>query len=495
MQRTEFERIMPWKAELLGLVVAAPLLMALAAFTVPSRATAQPHAEPANQPAALVPSRDFAEARFVSPSLPTDYAILQGVTSEAETAISIVAPKSDSVSVSVRGDDGVEVQPKLTRTSRAHSDFEVVRIDLSRLKPELAYTLQVVDQKGHVRDQRTFQTLRSSASPIRFAVGSCMDDHLHNPWIWQTIESRKPDLVLLTGDTVYLDHVSLLKWKKDITSEQIWDRHVDARNRLGLYRWRHLRPTLAVFDDHDFAFNNAQARNAPLADESRAVLTTFFPRKEIRGTFESGPGLSFHFSHKGLDLLVLDGRSFRDHLQPHAFFGQAQEAWLERRLSGPTAPKSAFLVTGSQFFGAYLKKDSYEYHAPSDLSRFARVLSASPTRLTFLSGDIHFSEVMKIESKWLGYPTLEATVSSLHSGTVPGRHKLDEWRGVRNPRRLGATSTHNFAEITAQARADFTDLQIDLVTWRNQVKFQAQMTHQHRSSGWACLQQLSARAP
>src|SRR5690606_1447406 len=122
-------------------------------------------------------------------------------------------------------------------------------------------------------------------------------------------------------------------------------------------------------------------------------------------------------------------------------FSDEQVSWMK----GLRLAKQSFLMTGSQFFGAYLKKDSFEGTYPQAFKNFLVQLGQMPSRFVLASGDIHFSEVMKIESEALGYETYEITSSSIHSLTMPGSHVIRP----RNPRRIPGlvTSTHNFLTL------------------------------------------------
>src|SRR5690606_31654453 len=159
----------------------------------------------------------------------------------------------------------------------------------------------------------------------------------------------------------------------------------------------------------------------------------------------------------------LDGRTFRDsRRESHKMFGQDQEKWLAEVVDREVS----WLLTGSQFFGGYLKKDSYESNFPQDFKRFIGFLRELPTQFILGSGDVHFSEVMSIEEEQLGYPTLEITASSLHSFSVPGLPWFYEIIRGENPRRIAATGSHNFTLVEVKNNhPDRYSLLVEGINW------------------------------
>jgi alkaline phosphatase D len=88
-------------------------------------------------------------------------------------------------------------------------------------------------------------------------------------------------------------------------------------------------------------------------------------------------------------------------------------------------------------------------------------------RFAFLSGDIHFSEVQRLEPRILGYETVEITSSSAHSMTFPGRHLIR----ARNPRQEAVTSTHNVVLLDFNESERPFDFTARSVGWRGQKLF------------------------
>jgi hypothetical protein len=127
-----------------------------------------------------------------------------------------------------------------------------------------------------------------------------------------------------------------------------------------------------------------------------------------------------------------------------------QEDWLMKSLAEAATP--TWLLNGSQFFGKYLEKDSFEGRHPYQFKRVLEKLRSIEAPVVFGSGDVHFSEVMRIEKPALGYETFEITSSSMHSLTAP-------WVNIRktNPRRIATTWHYNYVVVQARAQAGRLD--------------------------------------
>ena len=126
------------------------------------------------------------------------------------------------------------------------------------------------------------------------------------------------------------------------------------------------------------------------------------------------------------------------------------------------------LLSGSQFFGRYIAKDSFDHNWPEEAAQFYQRLKASGAEagatLLFGSGDIHFSELQRIAAEKFGYATYEITSSSAHSSAFPGHYLL---KG-HNPQRFQVTGTHNV--ILLEMTPPIGPAVADTAAWRLHVR-------------------------
>jgi alkaline phosphatase D len=288
-----------------------------------------------------------------------------------------------------------------------------------------------------VVDERFFKTLDTNKKMPKIIVASCMSDFYRNACVkmWDALHNQNPDVTFLIGDTVYADH-------SDGKPLSVWGRYVDVRNRIGIFRHKNLTPILASWDDHDFGKNNADGSYHQKAF-MRNLFATFWMYPEERN-YNLGGGVYQDIKLFGHKFYLMDCRYFRSST---THFGADQEDKLFADLQNDNTP--TWLMNGSQFFGGYLKQDSYEYHQNASFRQFGQKLKTVNAPVVFVSGDIHYSELMHIEPQILGYRTFEITSSSIHSFTFLQQHNFR-----RNPRRLEkcATSKHNFKVIEIDNR-------------------------------------------
>lgn len=363
---------------------------------------------------------------------------MQGMTDETSAQFSLLLPKSINWKFAVVRKDGAaaDVQQAGDVTSRPYSTYAAYRLTVEGLKLGVPYVLQVQDAGGRVLDQRDFRALDLSSRGVRVGFLSCILDLFHRDDIWNQLAAQDPEVLMFLGDNVYADRTSWLN-KNPADEKQLWERYVLTRNRVAFYFQRKLIPVIATWDDHDFGTDNGDYSYV-CKNESRLVFETFFPQS-ARPSLLPGPGIAKKFSAFGADFFFMDGRTFRG--ENNRMFGEEQERWLLDNVGA----NPAMILNGSQFFGAYTGIESYEGSFGNDFAPFLRKLRNTQGLFSFVSGDVHFSEVMDIEAEVLGYKTVEIVSSSIHSYTFPGH----QYR-FNNPRRRMTTGAHNFMIFDAQ---------------------------------------------
>lgn len=368
-------------------------------------------------------------------SFENTFPIVQGMTNETSTQIVVMVPRDPRYSYIATNSQKQELPVRVTRSEkRAHSPWKIERLWIDGLNIFDTYTLQVIDDDtGKICDTRTFRALSLSAQTAKFAVISCMNDlyRLHCKYMWTPVLESKPDFVIMLGDTVYADNHHDGK-----TEAGFWKRYADTRARISYFRAKHLIPTLAMWDDHDYGVNNGDKtfKHKPTV----TMLFNLFWGQETTQGLSNGPGVSAVFSAYGQKFFLMDCRSDRDPKGSKSrHWGLPHEEFLFEKITENANP--SWLMNGSQFFGGYLGAESFEGDYNANFKEILKLLGQVEAPVNFVSGDVHFSEIMAIEPKLLGYRTVEYTSSSIHSYTFPGQ----QFR-KRNPRRLTSTSAHNF---------------------------------------------------
>lgn len=392
---------------------------------------------------------DAVAALATTPAYTGKYPIHQGLTFEDLAYFTVLRPKTGELTYEVV--DGANGKLALLAVSSAGmkgSDLQLDKLKVTGLQIGQTYRFRVLDAKGKVVDERNFKALDTNKKNPKVALASCMNDFFKSACtqMWASLGKQTPDLVFLVGDTCYANNES------DGTQLGFWNRYCETRSRIGIFRHKNLVPIMAVWDDHDFGGNNFDGSY----NGKKFTLELFsnfwlYPEHD---KYKRGVGVSQVLNVFGYRFCLMDDRYNRNDTTQ---WGVVQKDQLFETLS--TGNQPTFLMNGSQFFGGYLKKDAYEYNQAKDLSLICQQLARINSPVCFVSGDVHFSEIMKIESKVLGYQTYEITSSSMHSFTFLGNAKRK-----KNPRRLESTSKHNFTVLqldNASSKFKFTSTSFD----------------------------------
>ena len=224
---------------------------------------------------------------------------------------------------------------------------------------------------------------------MKIAIASCIKLQQTNPQpVWLEILTEKPDVVVLLGDTVYLEH----------------DRHTDPerlQNELrGLYAKQFAEPNflalredldsrnaklLAIYDDHDFLGNNRYGgdHDPALREAARGEFARAFELNTFTGDV-------YQVVHTGLvDIVILDQRFYRSAPDiskgsRDAILGANQWTWFEQVVKDSTAK---FLMVAFSTTLHTFGDESWEDY-PGAFSRMRELLQKK--RGAFIaSGDVH----------------------------------------------------------------------------------------------------------
>lgn len=435
-----------------------------------------------------------------SPKIPQVYenglSVLQGVTDTTSTRINVVFSNKEPLSYVVTDSVGNLVNTVSAQTARrAGSDWSVLQLHIKNLKLSETYRLELISSKKVLIDARTFRTLDTSKQNLRFAVTSCSDDgwvKADQKRLWTELKAQQPDLLFLIGDNVYGD------WRAgkrlgDVDGNTLWERYVEMRNTLQIYKSPELVSTIATWDDHDYGMNDGDRTNPHRAD-ALTVFKTFFDQADASDLFQVGPGTASSLTVAGQKMILLDGRYFRTPNSPSPIckkmpdnklcqpkrvrtpeskqnetqLGAEQVAWLKKELSAVSSTTPVWLFKGDQFWGAYHPFESYEGNHGHDFKRFLSEIRKSKRKVLFVSGDRHMSEVMKIDKAVLGYPTYEITSSAIHAIVFPpDRQVFPNKRAIEY-----VPSQYNYTIIEAQKNKRNMNFKIKNFSENNKLNFE-----------------------
>jgi alkaline phosphatase D len=173
---------------------------------------------------------------------------------------------------------------------------------------------------------------------------------------------------------------------------------------------------IAIWDDHDFGPNDGNA-SYTLKGETLKLFQRYWPNPsfglpELPGTF----GVA---RYGDVLFFLLDDRYYRSPNRwpdgpDKTMFGARQLEWLKQALLGAPRGSLKLVAGGSQFWNREHRFEGW-HHFATERRAFADWLLAQKIEgLIFLSGDRHFSELLRVARQG-AYPIHEFTSSPLTS--------------------------------------------------------------------------------
>jgi alkaline phosphatase D len=275
--------------------------------------------------------------------------------------------------------------------------------------------------------------------------------------IFESIYERDPDLMLWLGDNVYY-------------------RETDFETRHGMIRrWTHdrqtphMRPLLATthhyatWDDHDYGPNNI-GRNFPLKDVATEVFTSMWGNPSAG--LPTAPGIFTFFNWGDANFYLLDNRTYATpsesdpaaYMEPKPLLGKAQIDWLIDHLAwaqsqmlhdGKSYPaRWNIIAMGNQVLNASGNDDGFRNFPAEWQYLMDRLVAEKIEGVVFLSGDVHFGEMNRIEHTWNNQTRIfyEVTSSPLTAGSWAG-HSSNSARYDIFPGEMDRAGQRNFVTL------------------------------------------------
>ena len=278
-------------------------------------------------------------------------------------------------------------------------------------------------REGSVRTQPVWRDAKS-APDITIALGSCYFLGDENPSlgnaaygggyeIFDAIAAKKPDLMVWLGDNLYFQRADFLD------AEAMGRRHRLHRGYEPLSRLLTATSHIAIWDDHDYGWNNADM-SYPMKGVALRLFRLYWANAGFG--LPDVPGVFGFAQHGDVDLILTDGRYYRSHdrmpdTPAKTMYGTAQLEWLKNLLLNLRNPVKLF-ISGSQVWNDASRFDGL-HQFPSERAALAEfLLSQRIDGLLFVSGDRHFTELLRVDRSALAgdaYPLYEFTSSPLTS--------------------------------------------------------------------------------
>lgn len=278
-------------------------------------------------------------------------------------------------------------------------------------------------------------------SVTKIAFGSCGWEKHPLP-IFNHVVDHNPNMFIFLGDNIYGDTQNM---------DTLRAKYGRLGNKKSYQNMKKYVPIYAVWDDHDYGWNDI-GKYYPFKEESKEIFLDFFDepmsssRRRHEGIYHSF--IQNYGNHK-LQIILLDGRTFRDDLKPYngefehegrysyyrkdyaphtdqspTLLGKEQWDWLEKEFKKKADVR--IVCTGTQFG---IEWNGYEAWAnfPHEQKKMINLIKSTKANgVIFISGDVHYSEISKLETNF--YSIFDFTASGLSSiwyFATPNKNRIE----------------------------------------------------------------------
>lgn len=254
--------------------------------------------------------------------------------------------------------------------------------------------------------------------------------------LWNRIAAERSQLFLFTGDTIYADTLDLGVKRAGFARLNADKNYRDFKKSTRV---------LAVWDDHDYGFNDAGGSYRVKKQMQKIFLDAFdepkdSPRRRQEGIYTAE---ELNLNGKVVQIIVLDVRYFRsdwsygpkvppfsrtyseDNRETSTVLGDTQWKWLTAQIGRPADLR--ILVSSTPVLtDDYLGERWGAF--PKERAKLYREMAAAKTgKWIIVTGDRHFAQILETKSV-LPYTLTELTASGMNTVWEDGSQFPDRMR-------------------------------------------------------------------
>ncbi|MDP6539519.1 MAG: alkaline phosphatase D family protein [Planctomycetota bacterium] len=331
-----------------------------------------------------------------------------------------------------------------------------LRWDVTGLEPDSAYTCTIGagETAEGIGESFTLRTPPAHDAPrvTRIAFGSCSHEgRFPIQPIWKRIELVQAEVMVLLGDTPYIDSTDL-----EVQRRRYREFYGALPEMQALLRGT---PFYATWDDHDFGRNDTTG-NLPGKENSRRAFVAYHANP-THG--QGGEGIFTSFRRGAIEIFLLDTRWFAGTEDSpfdegrKGLLGASQWEWLERELAASSATFKV-LASGMIWNGATRpgKRDHWGTYPRERQAIFEMIGRLSIPGVVLVGGDIHRTRALRYPTtESAGYELYEFITSPMANTVIaaanaPSEHLLHDAGVQQTFLLLTADTTARPATLTAR---------------------------------------------
>ena len=313
----------------------------------------------------------------------------------------------------------VRVDPVTMRSFResASADHDLCMVwTVDGLSPVHVYTYVIKGTGGKtLSGNYRFRTAPKPTADgaTRLFFGSCAREDLGVEHLWKQAAREEIDVVVLLGDTPYIDTTELDKQRA---------RYAAFASVEPMAKLLRSTPWYGIWDDHDFGANDIDGRLLGKERSRRAFIE--YHANPSYGDGENG--IYTRFRYGPVEVFLLDTRYFAAtepspfHKHRASLLGRAQWDWLRQGLESSTAPVKV-LACGMIWNEATRpgKPDHWGSYPHERRALFEFIGEKKVSGVILVGGDIHRSRVLRHDTQDLaGYDIYELISSPMHGSVI-----------------------------------------------------------------------------
>jgi alkaline phosphatase D len=266
-------------------------------------------------------------------------------------------------------------------------------IEVKNLVPETRYYYDILlkGKSSFKSDYPSFMTFPPAGrkGKYKIAFGGGSKYYPPNEYVWTTVRKQQPLALLLLGDN----------WYGDVPDSPQAQRYYYYRRQFRTEFQDLVRtaPVYAIWDDHDFAWDNCEPGD-DIQKPWKIEVWKIFKENWNNPYYGGGhklPGCYHHFSLGDIDFFLVDTRYYRSMLKK-SMLGPDQKKWLFKRLRESRATFKV-LVSGVPFaFGASDWKDHWRGYPEEREEIFSFIEKNRINGIFMVAADRHRSDAWTI---------------------------------------------------------------------------------------------------
>ncbi|MDX2245336.1 MAG: alkaline phosphatase D family protein [Bacteroidia bacterium] len=308
-----------------------------------------------------------------------------------------------------------------SETVRTNAEHEFTgKLSVHGLQASNAYLYQVFVEGKQAGGNYSFTTAPEKGEKSAFSIGFAGGAG-YTPWferMWDTLNTHNLSAFLLMGDNVYIDHP-----ERPATQQYCYYRR---QSRPEFRRFASATPLYAIWDDHDFTYNDERGGPEINTPYWKKDVLKLFQNQWINPYFGGGemaPGCYFDFSMGDVDFIMLDCRYYREDPEQTnpSMLGAIQKEWLKEKLK---SSKGTFKVLASSVPWAKDTKpgslDTWDGYSAEREEIFSFIESEKIEGVILLSADRHRSDAWHIERPdgYGFYEFMSSKLTNVHTHKV-----------------------------------------------------------------------------